>query len=64
MSQRKKDAACLNVYIGKGIMSQLEEYCRDTGRTKTIVTEWALEKYLAEHMSEMGRGADGTAEQQ
>lgn len=53
MGTRKKDSACLNAYIRKDVMSRLEEYCARTGRTKTIVTEWALAQYLESHAHEI-----------
>ncbi len=49
---KRKDSVNLNVYVATGIMSQLEEYCRLTGRTKTVVAERALREYLDAHGSE------------
>lgn len=49
---RRKDSACLNVYVGLDVMSGLEEYCRLTGRTKTVVAERALREYLSAHKSD------------
>ncbi len=48
----KKNAACLNAYIDKSLSDRLADYCKRTGRTKTIVIGWALEKYLNDHMEE------------
>lgn len=49
---KRKGAASLNVYVGLDVMSGLEDYCRLTGRTKTVVTERALREYLEAHRSE------------
>lgn len=57
---KRKDAVSLNVYVSRDVAGRLEEYCRLTGRTKTIVTEWALDRYLEEQGAAMrgGHGAE------
>lgn len=54
---RRKDSACLNAYIDKDLSDRLAEYCRATGRTKTVVVGWAIDKYLAEHADEVRAAA-------
>lgn len=54
---KRKDAVSLNVYVSRDVAGRLEEYCRLTGRTKTIVTEWALDRYLEEQGAGIGGGS-------
>lgn len=60
---RRKDSVNLNVYVATDVMSKLEEYCRLTGRTKTVVAERALREYLEAHGDEARAEGWGAADE-
>lgn len=49
MARAKKNGTYLNVRIENSIYEQLNEICEDTGQTKTIVVERALDSYFCEY---------------
>jgi len=49
MSRTKKDAKILNVKLDRIVHEQLEQFCEETGMTKTIATEKILAQYLDEY---------------
>ena len=48
---RKKDAKILNIKLAKEISDQLEQFCEESGMSKTIATEKILSKYFEEYFS-------------
>ena len=46
MSRTKKDAKILNVKLDREIHEQLEDFCEESGMTKTIAVEKILKHYL------------------
>ena len=50
----KKDGQYINCYVKKNIATDLEKFCEDTGLSKTVAVEKAVEKYL-EHYKKTGR---------
>lgn len=48
MGRPAKDGKALNLYIEAEIADRLEQYCDDTGITKTAAIERILESYFDE----------------
>ena len=51
MSRIKKDAKILNVKLDRGIHEHLEQFCEETGMTKTIAVEKVLSKFFEDYFS-------------
>lgn len=51
MPRQKKDAKILNIKLAKEISDQLEQFCEESGTSKTIATEKILSKYFEEYFS-------------
>lgn len=46
MSREKKDAKILNIKLDRAIHEQLEQFCDESGMTKTIATEKILAQFF------------------
>lgn len=46
MAKQNKDWKALNIKLDRTVYEQLEEYCKESRRTKTAVVELALEEYF------------------
>lgn len=55
MPRQKKDAKILNIKLAKEISDQLEQFCEESGMSKTIATEKILSKYFEEYFSSVDR---------
>ena len=51
MSRAKKDGKFLNIYIDRIILEKVEEYCEETGLTKTKAIERILNDFFKEEMN-------------
>lgn len=51
MPREKKDAKILNIKLATPISNQLEQFCEESGMSKTIATEKILSQYLDEYFS-------------
>ena len=51
MPRQKKDAKILNIKLDRKIHEQLEQFCEESGMTKTIAAEKILSKYFEEYFS-------------
>ena len=51
MPRQKKDAKILNIKLAKEISDQLEQFCEESGISKTVATEKTLSKYFEEYFS-------------
>lgn len=51
MPRQKKDAKILNIKLAKQISDQLEQFCEESGISKTVATEKILSKYFEEYFS-------------
>lgn len=51
MPRQKKDAKILNIKLAKEISDQLEQFCEESGISKTVTTEKILSKYFEEYFS-------------
>lgn len=51
MPRQKKDAKILNIKLAKKISDQLEQFCEESGMSKTVATEKILSKYFEEYFS-------------
>ena len=51
MPRQKKDAKILNIKLAKEISDQLEQFCEESGMSKTVATEKILSQYLEEYFS-------------
>ena len=51
MPRQKKDAKILNIKLAKEIGDQLEQFCEESGISKTVATEKILSKYFEEYFS-------------
>lgn len=53
MPRQKKDAKILNIKLAREINNQLEQFCEESGISKTVATEKALSKYFEEYFSRL-----------
>ena len=53
MPRQKKDAKILNIKLAKEISNQLEQFCEESGISKTVATEKKLSKYFEEYFSRL-----------
>ena len=51
MPREKKDGQFVNIYLRKDLYDRLEEFCRETGVTKTFAIEKGVELYLGKKES-------------
>ena len=51
MPRQKKDAKILNITLAKEMSDQLEQFCEESGISKTVATEKILSKYFEEYFS-------------
>ena len=51
MPRQKKDAKILNIKLAQEISDQLEQFCEESGISKTVATEKILSKYFEEYFS-------------
>ena len=51
MPRQKKDAKILNIKLAREISDRLEQFCEESGMSKTIATEKILSKYFEEYFS-------------
>ena len=51
MPRQKKDAKILNIKLERKISDQLEQFCEESGVSKTIATEKILSQYFDEYFS-------------
>lgn len=51
MPRQKKNAKILNIKLAKEISDQLEQFCEESGISKTVATEKILSKYFEEYFS-------------
>lgn len=49
MSREKKDAKLLNIKLDRIIHEQLEQFCDESGMTKTMATEKILAQFFDEY---------------
>ena len=49
MSREKKDAKVLNIKLATPVYMKLEQFCDESGMTKTIATEKILSKFFEEY---------------
>lgn len=52
MPRQKKDAKILNIRLAANVNDQLEQYCEDSGQTKTIAVERALSMFIDDYYAE------------
>lgn len=48
MARAKKDGQYINCYLEREVVETLEQYCDQTGLTKTVAIERILKKYFYE----------------
>lgn len=53
MPRQKKDAKILNIKLAREISNQLEQFCEESGISKTVATEKTLSKYFEEYFSRL-----------
>ena len=53
MPRQKKDAKILNIKLAREISDQLEQFCEESGISKTVPTEKILSKYFEEYFSRL-----------
>lgn len=49
MPRPKKDAKILNIKLAMEISNQLEQFCEESGMSKTVATEKILSRFLEEY---------------
>ena len=50
MSQIKKDAKIISMKLEKSVYSKLEQFCDETGLSKTAATEKILDQFLTDYL--------------
>lgn len=53
MPRQKKDAKILNIKLAREISNQLEQFCEESGMSKTVATGKNLSKYFEEYLSRL-----------
>lgn len=53
MPRQKKDAKILNIKLAREVSNQLEQFCEESGISKTVATEKILSKYFEEYFSRL-----------
>ena len=53
MSRTKKDAKILNIKLDREIHEQLEQFCDESGMTKTVAVEKILQHYFEEYFNKI-----------
>lgn len=48
MAREKRDATKVSYIIDNELLKRLEDFCEETGRTKTKVVEMAIKRFLDE----------------
>ena len=51
MPKQKKDAKALNINLATDVSDNLENFCNETGMTKTIAVEKILSQYFTKYFS-------------
>lgn len=51
MPRQKKDAKILNIKLAREISNQLEQFCEESGISKTVATEKILSQYFEEYFN-------------
>lgn len=49
MAREKKDAKLLNIKMNRDIHEHLEQFCEESGMTKTMAVEKILENFFREY---------------
>ena len=49
MPRQKKDAKILNIKLATPVSEKLEQFCEESGQTKTVAVERFLDKCLDEY---------------
>ena len=49
MPKAKKDAKKATFYLGNEVIEKLEQFCEDTGLSKTVAVERFIDKGIKEH---------------
>lgn len=49
MPQTKKDAKVMNMKLDKSVYKKLDQFCNETGLSKTVATEKILDRYFSEY---------------
>lgn len=52
MPRIKKDAKILNIKLATPISDRLEQYCEDSGQTKTVAVERALSAFIDDYYAQ------------
>ncbi len=51
MPRQKKDAKILNIKLAMPISNKLEQFCEETGMSKTVATEKILSQYFDKYFN-------------
>ena len=55
MARAKKDNVPVSMRVEKGIFEKLSKFCEDSGQSKTVAVERALEMYIDDYYEKMGK---------
>lgn len=55
VARAKKDNVPVSVRLEKGIFEKLSRFCEDSGQSKTVAVERALEMYIDDYYEKMGK---------
>lgn len=50
MAQIKKDAKIINMKLDRSVYDKLDQFCKETGLSKTAATEKILNQYLSDYL--------------
>ena len=55
MARAKKDNVPVSMRLEKGIFEKLSKFCEDSGQSKTVAVERALEMYIDDYYEKIGK---------
>ena len=55
MARPKKEAKYLNVYLDKQVHDELSKFCEESGQSKTLAVERAIQMYIKSMSKETER---------
>ena len=55
MARAKKDNVPVSMRLEKRIFEKLSKFCEDSGQSKTVAVERALEMYIDDYYEKMGK---------
>jgi hypothetical protein len=52
MARPRKDGKSVNLYLDRKVVERLEQYCKETGQTKTMAIERMLTREMGQYFKQ------------